>query len=215
VADALLQRDVEGVVAGRALVDPGKRIGNVGIRALRQCDAVHLDGRQGRHVVGPLRHDGRLTGGIHASADTSLRVLADLGRVEVGILTERGVISLAAHIAHRKHQVPGELSLHRESPFLDGRCEHVGIDAGGLKDRAGKTLRRTASGRRRYSSREGKPEREQRTGERFAGIEGRIGIDADGEIILQIIVNSEGGAHGPGAFAGRIPGNAGARLPQR
>jgi len=59
------------------------------------------------------------------------------------------MVGLAACVAHLEHQVPGELALHCEAPFLDGGREHIGVNASRLVDGAGLRYPWAASGRER------------------------------------------------------------------
>ena len=46
-------------------------------------------------------------------------------------------------------------------------------------------------------------------------IEGWIGNETVGQVVLQVVVNPEAGPHRPRSRAGRIPGQANPRLPKR
>ena len=128
------------------------------------------------------------------------------------------MVGLAAHIAHRNHEVSGDLALHRKAPFLDGGREHGWIEAGGLINRAGgrpQRRLRVASGREGGILLERKV-RKPPVCYRYllAGVKGWIRVGAYAEVIQEIVVDSEAGTHGPGSPAGRIPGKAHARLQQ-
>src|SRR5215467_9539864 len=144
VAGALEKRDIQRMVAAGALIDPGDAVAHIRVRA-----------RPRWHVRCALRHPDSLCGGNRgasrgcAAADASLRIRAHLGRGCISILTEWSVVRLAAHVGHLKHEVVGELALHRKTPLLMGWREQVGIDSAGCIDRARLRYPGGTSGRKR------------------------------------------------------------------
>src|SRR5213594_2655382 len=113
------------MVAGGAPTEPRNADTDIGVRT-----------RRWRHVDRALRHHGPLTDWDRgaapcgsAAADASLRVLAHERRGDVGTERGRGVVGLAADIAHLEHQVFAELALHRQAPLLDGGRVDVRINA--------------------------------------------------------------------------------------
>src|SRR5262249_34663504 len=82
-----------------------------------------------------------------SAAQASLRLVAHLGRRSVRVHGEIGVIRLAAHIAHLKHEILGELAFHCKAPLLDGGREHVRINGCRLIDRAWLRYPGSTSGR--------------------------------------------------------------------
>src|SRR5882672_60345 len=191
------------MVAGGAQIEPRNAVGHKGVRA-----------RPRRHVGRALRHNLPLVGWQNAAAEASLRVRAHLGRSRIGIHRDVCVVGLAAHIAHLKHEVFGELAFHRKAPFLHGGREHVRIETSGLISRAWLRYRWAASGREGDILLEWKVRKEPvRYRDRFASVKGWIGVGAYTEVIHEIVVDSEAGPHRPSSRAGRVPGKAHAWLP--
>src|SRR6266568_8229246 len=113
------------MVAGGAQIEPRNAVGHKGVRASPR-----------RHVGRALWHSFSLADWENAAAGASLRLRAHLGRSRIGIHREACVVGLAAHIAHLKHEVFGDLAFHRKAPFLDGGREHARIETSGLISRA-------------------------------------------------------------------------------
>src|SRR5262245_25246193 len=136
------------MIAGGTPTKPSLGVGHVRVRALLETDPVDRDRRPGRHVEGPLRNNGRLSGCENAAASASLRVLAHLGRRRIAIHREIGMVGLAADVADRKHQIFRKLALHRKVPYLDGGRGQVRIEPGGLIDRTRRRYPWAARGRK-------------------------------------------------------------------
>src|SRR5262249_47666606 len=138
-ADALRQRDIQRMVVAGTLIEPLRAVTDVGVRA-----------RTWRVVQRAFRHHDPLTDGDrvailgNASADASLRVLAYDRVGRIGILDERGVVGLAPHIAHGKHEVSRKPAFDRQAPLLAGGCAQDGIETAGAIDRARLRYRRAA-----------------------------------------------------------------------
>src|SRR6202140_3126456 len=123
--DTLDEGNIQRMIAAGPLIDPGRGVGHIGIRALLQGDAVYYHGRRGRQVERSLWHGARLTFWKNTTAETSLLSLAHLGLGRVGVHRKIRMIGLAAYVARLKHQICGELAFHGEGPHLDGWRKHI------------------------------------------------------------------------------------------
>src|SRR5437867_8127625 len=142
-ADALGQRDIQRMVVRGTLIEPHRATAYVGVRA-----------RRGRMVQRALRHQDPLTDGDRvairagAAADASRRILAHDRIGRIGIQSERRVVGLTPHIAHRKHDVSRDSTFDRQAPLLAGGCAQDRIETAGPIDPAGWRCRRPGSAAR-------------------------------------------------------------------
>src|SRR5881296_2022444 len=120
------------MVVRRTLIEPLSAATDIGVRARRR-----------RMVQRAFRHQDSLTNGDgvaargRAAADASRRVLTydRVGRIR--IQSERSVVGLAPHVAHRKHEVSRDPTVDRQAPLLAGGCAQDWIETAGAIDPAG------------------------------------------------------------------------------
>src|SRR5690348_427432 len=165
----------------------------------------------GRHVSSPLRHNLPLSRWQNTTAEASLSALAYHRPDRVRIQPDLQVIRLRTDIAQLKREVPGELALDREAPFLNGGRVQGRIHLPRRKNRARRALRWAATGRRRGAV-EQRNLTQQRNCVRKSSIEGRVATESLVQVVLEGVVNPEAGAHGPAPRAGGVPSQAKARL---
>src|SRR5438094_9670232 len=77
-----------------------------------------------------------------AAAAASRRVLTDDRVGRIGIQSQRSVVGLAPHVAHRKHEVSRDPAFDRQAPLLAGGCAQDWIETAGAIDPAGWRWRR-------------------------------------------------------------------------